>query len=58
MSRYAVLIGQIERELESLQQLVDQTDSLMQRNLNSFLSLSTVFELPESKMLMTWPYRI
>ena len=31
MSRYAVLIGQIERELGSLQQLVGQTDSLMQK---------------------------
>lgn len=31
MSRYAVLIGQIERELESLRQLVSQTDSLMQK---------------------------
>ena len=29
MSRYAVLIGQIEQELEALQQLVDQTNSLM-----------------------------
>ena len=31
MSRYAVLVGQIERELGSLQQLVSQTDSLMQK---------------------------
>lgn len=31
MSRYAVLIGQIEQELESLQQLVSQTDGLMQK---------------------------
>ncbi|MEO0352412.1 MAG: hypothetical protein AAF282_20415 [Cyanobacteria bacterium P01_A01_bin.15] len=31
MSRYAVLLGQIERELGSLQQLVGQTDSLMQK---------------------------
>ncbi|MEM7796238.1 MAG: hypothetical protein AAF579_17520 [Cyanobacteria bacterium P01_C01_bin.118] len=31
MSRYAVLIGQIERELGSLQQLVHQTDHLMQK---------------------------
>ena len=31
MSRYAVLIGQTERELESLQQLVQQTNSLMEK---------------------------
>lgn len=31
MSRYAVLIGQIERELGSLQQLVSQTEGLMQK---------------------------
>ena len=31
MSRYAVLIGEIERELNSLQHLVEQTSSLMQK---------------------------
>lgn len=31
MSRHAVLIGQIERQLESLQQLVGQADSLCKR---------------------------
>ena len=31
MSRYAVLIGQIEREMGSLKQLVNQTDSLIQK---------------------------
>lgn len=31
MSRYAVLIGQIEQEMDSLQQLVNQTNSLMQK---------------------------
>ena len=31
MSRYAVLIGQIEREIDSLRQLVEQTISLMQK---------------------------
>ncbi|MGD1948447.1 MAG: hypothetical protein ACFB14_02235 [Leptolyngbyaceae cyanobacterium] len=31
MSRYAVLIGEIERELDSLQNLVEQTSSLVQK---------------------------